>query len=87
MKISSALCDIIYYMYNTIFTLGFTWKYKYAASILLISITLELVHTILLHCVQEGKTSLKTVSMIIANYTISVQLNGGKGNKFPLPKV
>jgi len=26
MKISSALGDTIYYMYNTVFTLGFTWK-------------------------------------------------------------
>jgi len=26
MKISSALTDTIYYMYNTVFTLGFTWK-------------------------------------------------------------
>jgi hypothetical protein len=40
-----------------------------------------------LHCVQEGRTSLKTVLMIIANYTISLPLIGGKGNKFPLPKV
>jgi hypothetical protein len=86
MKLSSALCDIIYYMYHTIFTLGFTWKYKYAASIL-ISITLKLLHTILLHCVQEGETSLKNVLLIIANYTIALPLTGGKGNKFPLPKV
>ena len=47
----------------------------------------ELFHTILLHCVKEGKTSLETVLMITANYTISLPPNGGKGNKFPLPMV
>jgi hypothetical protein len=38
----------------------------------------ELFHTILLHCVKEGKTSLKSVLMITANYTISLPPTGGK---------
>ena len=44
----------------------------------------ELFHTILLHCVKEGKTSLKSVLIFTANYTISLPPTEGKRKQISL---